>query len=544
MRPIVEVAERAGLDEEEIEQYGKYKAKVPLGALERRREGAEGKLILVTAMTPTRFGEGKTTTAIALGQGLATVGKRPMVTLREPSLGPCLGMKGGATGGGKAQVLPAEEINLHFTGDIHAVSAAHNALAAMVDAHLFHGNERKMDPKAVEWRRVVDMNDRALREIVVGLGGRANGVVRETGYDITAASEVMAVLCLAQSYAELRERLARLCVGMDADGQYVTAGELKAAGAMAALLGDALKPNLVQTTEGVPVFVHGGPFANIAHGCNSLVATRLALKLADWVVTEAGFGADLGGEKFFDIKCREGGLRPSAAVVVASLRALRWHGGAAASAINTADEAATARGLENLFKHCENVARFGVPVVVALNRFEGDGEGEPSLVLDEARRRGLSAVACNGWRQGGAGATELAEAVMSVADSGGNSFRPLYPLEMPAGEKMETVAREMYGAEGVDLAPAAEKKIEKMVEAGYRDLPICVAKTQYSLSDDEKLLNVPKGFRVRIRDARLAAGAGFVVMYAGDVMTMPGLPSKPAAWEINLDDGGRVYGLR
>jgi formate--tetrahydrofolate ligase len=543
LEPISAVARRVGLSEADIEPYGRYKAKVPLEVLERLHGGPDGVLVLVTAMTPTPAGEGKSTTSIGLGDALRAIGVKAAVALREPSLGPVFGVKGGATGGGRAMLQPMDEINLHFTGDIHAVTAAHNLLAALIDNHLHHGNRLRLDPRRIAWARAMDMNDRALRDAVIGLGGRGNGVPRESGFDITAASEVMAILCLAGGYADLKGRLGRIVVGEDDAGRLVTAGELKAAGAMAALLRDALKPNLVQTQEGTPAFVHGGPFANIAHGCSSVLATRLALKVADYVVTEAGFASELGAEKFCDIKCRATGLRPAAAVVVATVRALKLHGGVRLADLGASDVAAVERGLENLAKHVENVRAFGLTPVVALNDFVGDAEAEREAVVSGARAMGAAAVVSRVWAEGGRGGEALARAVLEAAKEGGRRFAPLYPDDLPLARKIETVATRMYGAEGVQIEPKAARKLALYERAGYGRLPVCVAKTQNSLSDDPARQGRPAGFRVTVRDARLSAGAGFVVALAGDILTMPGLPERPAAEQVGLDEAGRVTGL-
>ncbi len=544
LQPITAVAETLGLAPADLELYGPYKAKVRLEAIEARRARPPGALVLVTAMTPTPAGEGKSTTTIGLADALRRLGKRAVVAIREPSLGPCFGLKGGATGGGYAQVVPMEDINLHFTGDFHAVTAAHNLLAAVVDNHVFQGNGLGLDVRRIAWKRVLDVNDRALRNAVIGLGGPANGVPRESGFEITVASEVMAVLCLAGDLADLKARIARIVVAERADGSLITAGDLKVAGAMAVLLKDAIKPNLVQTLEGTPAFVHGGPFANIAHGCNSLVATRLALALGEVVVTEAGFATDLGAEKFFDIKCRVGGLAPAAAVVVATVRALKVHGGAGRDELGREDVAAVRRGLENLAKHVENVRHFGVPAVVALNQFGQDTEAEVRTVLDACAGWGVPARVSRVWERGGAGGEELATAVAdAIASATPGKFRPLYPDDMPLERKITTIARTLYGADGVSVLPAAAARLARYETLGYGRLPVCMAKTQSSLSDDPGKLGRPRGFTITVREARLAAGAGFVVAYAGDILTMPGLPKIPAAERIDLDAQGRVVGL-
>ena len=542
MLRIDQIAEKLSLADDMLEHYGKYKAKVSLAPL-KDDSRAEGKLILVTAITPTPAGEGKSTTTVGLAQAIAKLGRKVAVALREPSLGPCMGVKGGAAGGGYSQVVPMEDINLHFTGDIHAVSAAHNLLSAMLDNHLQQGNELNLDPRRVTWRRVLDMNDRALREIIVGLGGKAHGVPRQDGYDISVASEVMAILCLAVDLADLKRRLGKIIVGYTYTGQPVTAADLKAAGAMAALLKDAIKPNLVQTLENVPAFIHGGPFANIAHGCNSVTATRMALKCADYVVTEAGFGADLGAEKFFDIKCRYAGLKPQAAVLVATVRALKMHGGVPKADLAKPDAAAVKRGAANLAKHYENIAKFGVPAVVAINIFPTDTQEELNAVLSICNEIGAPAALSDVWARGGEGGIELAEQVLALADSGKAEFKPLYPLDLPLAEKARIIAREIYGAAEVKFTKEAEQTLATLTQNGYRDLPICMAKTQYSFSDDPALLGRPEDFSITVRQARISAGAGFVVMLTGEIMTMPGLPKRPAAESIDIDENGRISGL-
>lgn len=542
MLPISQVAARLGLNEDLLEHYGKYKAKVSLDPLKDQNR-PDGKLILVTAITPTPAGEGKSTTTVGLAQAIAKLGRRVAVALREPSLGPCMGVKGGAAGGGYSQVVPMEDINLHFTGDIHAISTAHNLLSAILDNHLQQGNELNIDPRRIVWRRVLDMNDRALRNIIVGLGGKAHGVPREDGYDISVASEVMAILCLASDLADLKERLSRIIVAYSYAGDPVTAGELKAAGAMAALLKDAIKPNLVQTLENVPALIHGGPFANIAHGCNSVMATRIALKTADYVVTEAGFGADLGAEKFFDIKCRLAGLSPKAVVLVATVRALKMHGGVAKPDLAKPDAAAVTRGAANLAKHYENIAKFGVPAVVAVNIFPSDSQEELSAVLSICQDIGAPVALSNVWAEGGAGGIQLAEKILALADSDQAAFAPLYPLELPLTEKARIIAREIYGAEDVHFTKEAEQTLTMLTKNGYGNLPVCMAKTQYSFSDDPTLLGRPEGFTVTVRQARISAGAGFVVLLTGEIMTMPGLPKRPAAENIDIDANGRISGL-
>ena len=541
--PIEEIAASLGLSRREIELYGDYKAKVVPAVMERLRERPDGKLILVTAITPTPAGEGKTTTTVGLGDALRRMGKRTVLALREPSLGPVFGIKGGAAGGGWAQVIPMEDINLHFTGDMHAIGAANNLLAAMLDNHIHQGNALGIDVRRITWKRCVDMNDRQLRQVTDGLGGRLNGVPREDGFDITVASEIMAILCLADGLEDLKRKLASIVVGYTREEQPVTAGQLKAQGAMAALLKDALKPNLVQTLEHTPALVHGGPFANIAHGCNSIAATRLALKLGDYVVTEAGFGADLGAEKFLDIKCRKAGLKPGAVVIVATVRALKHHGGAAKDALASEDLEALEKGLPNLLKHIENITvTFGLPAVVAINRFPTDTEAELELVRRKCVELGVNVALSEVWAKGGEGGLELAEEVLRLTEKPG-SFRMMYTDEQPLREKIEAVVREIYGGDGVDILPAAARELEKLEKLGYGRLPVCMAKTQYSLSDNPALAGWPKGFRVTVKNVRLSAGAGFVVVLTGDIMTMPGLPRVPAAEAIDVDASGRITGL-
>src|SRR5262245_22219236 len=544
LRPVIEVAEELGLSAVDVEPYGHYKAKVRLEALAARRDRPAGALVLVTAMTPTPAGEGKSTTTVGLADAFRRLGRRCIVAIREPSLGPCFGTKGGAAGGEHAQVVPMDDINLHFTGDLHAVTAAHNLLAATLDNHLFQGNALDLDPRRLAWKRVLDMNDRALRHVVIGLGGPSNGIPRESGFEITAASEIMAILCLATDLDDLRARIGRVVVGETWNGQYVTADALRVAGALTVLLKDAIKPNLVQTLEGTPAFVHGGPFGNIAHGCNTLIATRLALTLGEIVVTEAGFATDLGAEKFFDIKCRVGQLAPVAAVIVATVRALKMHGGVAKEDLDKESITAVRKGLENLEKHVENIRLFGVPVVVALNRFTADTDDEVAAVLDACCALETPARESRVWAEGGAGGVEVARAVLDVMKPLSSSrFQPLYPDDAPLEKKIETIATALYGADGIDVAPTAAAKLARYEEKGYGHLPVCVAKTQNSLSDDPRKLGRPRGFRVFIRDAKLAAGAGFVVTYAGDIMTMPGLPRKAAAESIDIDAVGQVVGL-
>jgi formate--tetrahydrofolate ligase len=543
LRPIAEIAARAGVPEAALEPYGAHKAKVSLDFAAEQRAKPGGKLVLVTGISPTAAGEGKTTTTIGLGDALNARGTRTMICLREPSLGPCFGVKGGATGGGRAQVAPMESINLHFTGDFHAVTSANNLLAALLDNHLHWGNALGLDPRRVSWRRAVDMNDRALRQVVLGLGGPGQGLPREDGFDITVASEVMAILCLADGLSDLQERLGRIIVGETRDKRALTARDLQADGAMAALLRDALAPNLVQTLEGSPALVHGGPFANIAHGCNSVVATRLGLSLAEVVVTEAGFGADLGAEKFCDIKCRSAGLSPAACVVVATVRALKMHGGAAKADLAREDLAALRAGLPNLLRHVENMRKFGLPVVVALNSFTSDTVAEMALVQEALSALGTEAVPCTHWADGGAGAAALAEAVDRILAAGEARFKPLYPPEMPLADKLRTIAREIYRADGVSLPAPVAARLKRFEEAGFGGSGVCVAKTQYSFSADPARLGAPEGHTLPVREVRLSAGAGFVVAICGDVMTMPGLPRRPAAEAIRLDAGGRIEGL-
>ena len=542
MRPIAEIAQKAGIADEYLESYGRYKAKVDPRLL-KETDRPEGKLILVTAITPTPAGEGKTTTTIGLADGLRHIGKNAVVALREPSLGPVFGIKGGAAGGGYAQVVPMEDINLHFTGDFHAIGAANNLLAAMLDNHIYQGNALHIDPRRITWRRCVDMNDRQLRFITDGLGGRVNGVPREDGYDITVASEIMAVFCLSSSITDLKERLSRIVVGYTYDEQPVTAGQLGAVGAMAALLKDAIKPNLVQTLEGTPAFVHGGPFANIAHGCNSVMATRMAMKLGDYAVTEAGFGADLGAEKFLDIKCRMAGLRPSAVVMVATVRALKMHGGLAKTDLGREDLGALEAGLPNLLRHVSNIVNvYKLPCVVAVNRFPTDTDAEISLVIEKCRALGVRTVLSTVWADGGAGGTELAEEVVRLCELP-NDFSFSYPLEDSIEDKITAVVRRIYGGDGVTFAPAASKEIARLTALGYGGLPVCMAKTQYSFSDDPAKLGAPEGFTVTVRNVKVSAGAGFIVALTGDIMTMPGLPKVPAAQRIDVDENGRISGL-
>jgi formate--tetrahydrofolate ligase len=543
LRSIAEIAAKAGIPEDALEPYGRFKAKVGMDFLREAEARPEGALVLVTGINPTAAGEGKTTTTIGLGDALNALGRRAMICLREPSLGPCFGVKGGATGGGRAQVAPMEDINLHFTGDFHAITSANNLLAAMIDNHLYWGNELGLDPRRITWRRALDMNDRNLRNLVLGLGGASQGVPREDGFDITVASEVMAILCLSRDLADLQARLGRIIVGTRRDGGTVTARELKADGAMAALLREAMMPNLVQTLEGSPALVHGGPFANIAHGCNSLMATRLGLRLAEVVVTEAGFGADLGAEKFLDIKCRIGGLAPACAVIVATVRALKMHGGVAKSALGTEDVAAVRRGVVNLARHVENMQKFGLPVVVALNRFTSDTAAEIAAVQDAIAALGAEAVLCTHWAEGAAGALDLARAVAARIDGGAARFQPLYADDLPLAEKLRTIAREIYRTAEVQIPAPVQARLARWEQEGFGRVPVCVAKTQYSFSADPTALGAPEGHVLPVREVRLSAGAGFVVAICGEVMTMPGLPKRPAAETIGLDAEGRIEGL-
>lgn len=543
MQKITDVAAKLGISEDDIELYGKYKAKLSYDLIRRVKDKKDGKLILVTAITPTPAGEGKSTTTVGLAQGLAKLGKKVIVALREPSLGPCMGIKGGAAGGGYSQVVPMEDINLHFTGDFHAITSAHMLLAAMLDNHIQQGNALNIDPRRIAWKRVVDMNDRELRNIVVGLGGKAHGVPRQDGFDITVASEVMAILCLASSLHDLKERLAKIIVAYDYNGNPVTAGQIKAQGAMAALMKDAVKPNLVQTLENVPAIIHGGPFANIAHGCNSVMATQTGMKLADYTITEAGFGADLGAEKFFDIKCRYAGLKPDATVIVATVRALKMHGGVPKTDLKTPNVEAVKKGLVNLEKHIENVKKFGVPCVVAINIFAQDTAEELEAVREHCAKHGVNVALSDVFAKGGEGGIDLAKEVIALADSGESKFAPIYPLDMSLKGKIETIAKEIYGADGVNYTKEADKALKEFEELGYGNLPICMAKTQYSFSDDPALLGRPSGFKITIRNCRIAAGAGFIVVLTGDVMTMPGLPKVPAAEKIDVTDDGVISGL-
>ena len=542
MKPIGQIAADAGISENDLEYYGKYKAKLSLDVL--KSDAEDSKLILVTAMTPTPAGEGKTTTTIGLADALRQLGNKVSVALREPSLGPVFGIKGGAAGGGYAQVVPMEDINLHFTGDFHAIGAANNLLAAMLDNHIYQGNALNIDPRRITWKRCVDMNDRQLRFITDGLGGRINGVPREDGYDITVASEIMAVFCLADSISDLKERLSRIVVAYTYDEQPVTAGDLNAVGAMTALLKDALKPNLVQTLEGTPALVHGGPFANIAHGCNSVLATKTALSLGDYAITEAGFGADLGAEKFLDIKCRMAGLTPSAVVIVATVRALKLHGGLAKTELGTENLQALKAGLPNLLRHVDNIKNvYGLPSVVAINRFPTDTDAEIACIMEQCRALGVNAVLSDVWAKGGEGGEALAREVVRLCEEEQGDFRFSYELDRPIAEKIETIVRRVYRGDGVNILPAAQKEIDRLTALGFDKLPVCMAKTQYSFTDDKSVLGAPEGFTVTIRNVKVSAGAGFIVALTGDIMTMPGLPKKPAAENIDVDANGVISGL-
>lgn len=543
MQKITDVAAKLGISEDDIELYGRYKAKLSMDLIRRMESEKPGKLVLVTAITPTPAGEGKSTTTVGLAQGLHKIGKKVIVALREPSLGPCMGIKGGAAGGGYSQVVPMEDINLHFTGDFHAITSAHMLLSAMLDNHIQQGNALNIDPRRIVWKRVVDMNDRELRNIVVGLGGKAHGVPRQDGFDITVASEVMAILCLASSLHDLKERLSKIIVAYDYSGNPVTAGQIKAHGAMAALLKDAIKPNLVQTLENVPAIIHGGPFANIAHGCNSVMATKTCMKLADYTITEAGFGADLGAEKFFDIKCRYAGLKPDAVVIVATVRALKMHGGVPKTELKTPNVEAVKAGLCNLEKHIENVKKFGVPAVVAINIFAQDTAEELEAVREHCAKHGVNVALSDVFAKGGEGGIELAKEVVALAESGKADFKPIYELDIPLKAKIETIAKEIYGADGVNYTKEADKALKEFEALGYGNLPVCMAKTQYSFSDDQTLLGRPSGFTITIKNCRIAAGAGFIVVLTGDIMTMPGLPKVPAAEKIDVSDEGVISGL-
>ena len=543
MKPIGEVAEKLGISSDELELYGKYKAKLSDELWDRIKDNEDGKLILVTAINPTPAGEGKTTVTVGLGEAFERLGKKAVIALREPSLGPCFGVKGGAAGGGYAQVVPMEDLNLHFTGDFHAITSANNLLSALLDNHIKQGNALGIDTNQIVWKRCLDMNDRVLRNVVVGLGSSADGVVREDHFVITVASEIMAVLCLANDMKDLKERLSRIIVAYSFDGKPVTAGDLNAVGSMAALLKEAIKPNLIQTIEHSPAIVHGGPFANIAHGCNSVRATKTALKLADYVVTVAGFGADLGAEKFLDIKCRMAGLKPSAVVLVATIRALKYNGGVDKKELGAENLDALKKGIVNLEKHIENLKQFGVPVVVTLNKFVSDTEAELKFVQDFCEDRGCDFELAEVWEKGGLGGEELAKKIIATIESKASNYAPIYGDELSIKEKIEAICTKIYGAAGVDFAPAADKMIKKIEELGFGRFPVCMAKTQYSLSDNAALLGRPEGFRVTVREAYVSAGAGFVVVLTGNIMTMPGLPKAPAAFNIDVDDDGNIVGL-
>jgi len=542
MLPIVDVGEKIGIESDYLELYGNYKAKVSPKLWDKVKDNEDGKLILVTSINPTPAGEGKSTVTVGLGQALNRLKKKAAIALREPSLGPCMGIKGGAAGGGYSQVVPMEDINLHFTGDMHAIGSAHNLLSAMIDNHIHQGNELNIDVRRITWKRAIDMNDRALREIVVGLGGKANGFPRQDGFIITVASEIMAILCLATDFKDLKERIGKIIIGYDKDGNPVTAKDLKADGAMTLLLKDAIKPNLVQTLENVPAFIHGGPFANIAHGCNSIIATKYGLKLADYLVTEAGFGADLGAEKFFDIKCRYGGLKPSAAVVVATIRALKMHGGLKKDELTAENLDALRKGIGNLVKQIENVHKYGIPVVVAINRFKYDTESEIEYVKKVCKDLGVDVSVTDVWEKGGEGGIELAEQVINACERE-SEFKPLYELDMPIKDKIKTIAKEIYGADDVGYTKEALKDLKNIESLGLDNLPVCVAKTQYSLSDNPKLLGRPEGFDITVKGLNISAGAGFIVVMTGDIMAMPGLPKSPAAERMDIDEEGKITGL-
>lgn len=543
LKPITEIAKGLGISEEELEQYGRYKAKINNSLMDRLKDKPDGKLVLVTAINPTPAGEGKTTTNVGLSMALDRIGKKVMTTLREPSLGPCFGIKGGAAGGGYSQVVPMEDINLHFTGDFHAITSAHNLLAAMLDNHIHQGNKLRIVTKNIVWDRAVDMNDRALRHIVIGMGAKGDGVTRESSFKITVASEIMAILCLADGITDLKERLGRMIVAYDEDKKPVTAKDLNAVGAMALLLKDAIKPNLVQTIENTPAIVHGGPFANIAHGCNSVVATKTALKLADYVITEAGFGADLGAEKFLDIKCRYAGLKPDAVVIVATIRALKYNGEKPLKELSEEDLVALRKGAKNLERHIDNISKYGIPSVVAINRFPTDTDNEIELLKEICEEKGVSVVLSEVFTKGGEGGIELAEKVVNICENEESNFKPIYSLDMSIKEKIEKVAREIYGADGVNYEANAEKQIRNLTELGFDKLPVCIAKTQYSFSDDPNALGAPSGFKINVRDVKVSAGAGFIVILTGQIMTMPGLPRVPHAEGMDICPDGTIVGL-
>ncbi|MEG0774313.1 formate--tetrahydrofolate ligase [Clostridium sp.] len=543
MLPITEVAKYLGIEEDELDLYGKYKAKVSLDVLERLQDKPDAKLVLVTAINPTPAGEGKTTTNVGLSMGLNKIGKKTITALREPSLGPCFGVKGGAAGGGYAQVVPMDDINLHFTGDFHAITSAHNLLAALLDNHIHQGNILNIDPKKIVWKRVLDMNDRALRNIIIGLGGKGDGFVRQSGFDITVASEIMAILCLATSLSDLKDRLARMVVAYNKEGKAVTAGDLQATGSMALLLKDAIKPNLVQTLENTPAFIHGGPFANIAHGCNSVMATKVALKLADYVVTEAGFGADLGAEKFFDIKCRFANLKPDAAVIVATVRALKMNGGVPKTELTFENLSALEVGIANLERHLENLEKFGVPAVVAINKFPTDTEAELNLLREKCSAKGVDVVLSEVFTKGGEGGIDLAKKVVEICETKTSNYAPLYDVEGTIQEKIVKIATEIYRADGVEFTSEAKKQITSITALGLDKMPICMAKTQYSFSDNPNLLGAPTGFTITVKEVKVSAGAGFIVALTGDIMTMPGLPKVPAANGMDINEDGEIIGL-
>lgn len=545
MKPISAVAEEMGISSDDLEFYGKYKAKLGTDVAKKAANRSDGKLVLVTAINPTPAGEGKTTVTVGLGQAMKKIGKSAVIALREPSMGPVMGIKGGAAGGGYSQVVPMEDINLHFTGDMHAITAANNLLSAAIDNHIQQGNALGIDSRRITWKRCLDMNDRALRQVVVGLGGKPNGFVREDGFQITVASEVMAILCLADGMEDLKERLGRIVIGYDYNSNPITASQLQVANAMALLLHDAIKPNLVQTLENTPCLMHGGPFANIAHGCNSVQATKLGLKLADYCITEAGFGSDLGAEKFFDIKCRFAGLKPSMVVLVATVRALKYNGGVAKTELAEENTDALKKGIVNLGAHIENMQKYGLPVVVALNRFHTDSEAELAYVTEFCKEKGVAVSLCEVFAKGGDGGVDLAQKVVQTIETadGSETFAPLYDATLPIKEKIETIAKNIYGADGVNYTPKAEREIAQLTKLGFDNLPVCMAKTQYSLSDDPKLLGRPQGFTVTVREVRVSAGAGFVVALTGDVMTMPGLPKEPAANRMDIDSDGKITGL-
>lgn len=541
--PITEVAKKLDITEDETELYGKYKAKIDPKVYERLKDKPNGKLVLVTAINPTPAGEGKTTTNVGLSMALSKLGKKTITTLREPSLGPCFGIKGGACGGGYSQVVPMDDINLHFTGDFHAITSAHNLLAAMVDNHIHHGNALNIVTKRIVWKRALDMNDRALRNIVVGLGGKGDGVTREDGFDITVASEIMAILCLATDLEDLKSRLSRMVVAYDTEGKPVTAEDVKATGAMALLLKDAIKPNLVQTLENTPALIHGGPFANIAHGCNSVIATQTALKLGDYIITEAGFGADLGAEKFFDIKCRYAGLKPDAVVLVATVRALKFNGGVPKQELSSENIEALKKGSANLLRHIDNIKKYGLPLTVAINKFPSDTEEELAVLDELCKAKGVSVVLSDVFAKGGEGGIDLAKKVIEICENEESNFKPLYELDLPIGEKINTVATEIYGADGVEFTKGAKKNIKDLTELGYDKLPICIAKTQYSFSDEPTLLGAPSDYSLTVREVKVSAGAGFLVVLTGDIMTMPGLPKAPVANDMDILSDGTIIGL-